>query len=59
MKVVERIEMLEAQIEQLKEKYCDECQEWFCENCWARIDEAKEMSKVSEMEMAYGEYLNG
>lgn len=42
MKVVERIEMLEAQIEQLKENYCDECQEWFCENCWARIDEVKE-----------------
>lgn len=57
MKVIERIEMFEAQIEQLKEKYCDECQEWFCENCWARTDE--EMSKVSEMEMAYGEYLNG
>lgn len=42
MKVVEKIEMLEAQIERLKEKYCDECQEWFCENCWARIDEVEE-----------------
>ena len=43
MRVVERIEMLEAQIEQLKEKYCDECQECFCdENCWARVDEVKE-----------------
>lgn len=42
MKVVERIEMLEAQIEQLKENYCDECQECFCEYCWAIIDEVKE-----------------
>ena len=41
MKVVEKIEMLETQIEQLKEKYCDECQEWFCENCWARTDEVE------------------
>ena len=42
MKVVDIIETLEAQIEQLQEKYCDECQEWSCENCWARIDEVEE-----------------
>jgi len=42
MKVVDIIEKLEAQIEQLREKYCAECQEWSCENCWARIDEAEE-----------------
>lgn len=42
MRVVEKIEMLEAQIERLKEKYCDECQEYFCEYCWARIDEIEE-----------------
>lgn len=34
MKVVERIEMLEAQIEQLKEKYCEEC--------GAKMDEVEE-----------------
>lgn len=42
MKVIEKIEMLETQIEELKEKYCVECQEWFCENCWARIEEVEE-----------------
>lgn len=42
MKVVDIIEKLEAQIEQLREKYCAECQEWSCENCWARIDEVEE-----------------
>ena len=32
----------------------------YCPNCGSRmVDEDKEMSKVSEMEMAYGEYLNG
>ena len=41
MKVVDIIEKLEAQIEQLQEKYCAECQEWSCENCWARIDEVE------------------
>ena len=42
MKVVDKIEMLEVQIEQLKEKYCVECQEWSCEDCFARIDEVEE-----------------
>ena len=30
----------------------------YCPNCGAKMDENQEMSKVSEMEMAYGEYLN-
>ncbi len=34
----------------------------YCPNCGAKMDAdelEKEMSKVAEMEMAYGEYLNG
>lgn len=32
----------------------------YCEECGAKMmREDEEMSKVSEMEMAYGEYLNG
>lgn len=32
----------------------------YCEECGAKMmNEDEEMSKVSEMEMAYGEYLNG
>lgn len=42
MKVIDIIENLEAQIGQLQEKYCAECQEWSCENCWAIIDEVEE-----------------
>ena len=31
----------------------------YCPNCGAKMmNEDKEMSKVAEMEMAYGEYLN-
>ena len=49
---------------------CQSCaylllKEYFCERDLAvylcpfyQINESKEMSKVSEMEMAYGEYLN-
>ena len=44
MKVVDIIEMLEAQIEQLKEKYCAECQEWLCENCGADMRGGKDES---------------
>ena len=30
----------------------------YCPACGAKMNEDEEMSKVSEMEMAYGEYLN-
>lgn len=47
--------------------YCTETGDWdgdwnYCPNCGAKMDadelEEKEMSKIVEMEMAYGEYLN-
>jgi len=59
MKVIERIKMLEAQIEQLKEKYCDECQEWSCESCWARIDEVEptDFPAVDVEEVRHGHWV--
>ena len=46
--------------------YCTETGDWdgdwnYCPNCGAKMDAnelEKEMSKIAEMEMAYGEYLN-
>ena len=33
MRVIERIEQLQSEIEKIKEKYCDYCQEYYCEDC--------------------------
>ena len=33
MKVIERVEQLQAELQDLTEKYCDNCQEFLCEEC--------------------------
>ena len=33
MRVIERIEQLQAEINKLEEEYCDYCQEYSCEDC--------------------------
>jgi len=42
MKAIEKIEKLEEEIEKLKEKYCDNCQEYDCDFCFAEIEEGEE-----------------
>lgn len=38
MRVVDKIEKLKEEIEKLTEKYCEQCQEFTCDYCWARIE---------------------
>ena len=38
MRVVDKIEELKEEIESLTEKYCENCQEFTCDYCWARIE---------------------
>lgn len=33
MKVIERVEQLRAELKNITEKYCDNCQEFLCEYC--------------------------
>lgn len=33
MKVIERAEQLEAELQGIYEEYCDNCQEFLCEEC--------------------------
>lgn len=42
MKAVEKIEKLEDEIDELHRKYCDNCQEYDCNFCWAEIEEGEE-----------------
>lgn len=38
----ELIRKLENEIYELREKYCEGCQEWDCDNCWADADGEEE-----------------
>ena len=38
----ELIRKLENEIYELREKYCESCQEWDCEYCWAEVDGGEE-----------------
>ena len=42
MTAIEKIELLQEQIKKVEEKYCKNCQEWDCEDCWAMIDGERE-----------------
>ena len=42
MKVVDKIAMLKAQIEDIETRYCGQCQEWSCEDCSIKMDEVEE-----------------
>ena len=33
MKVIERVEQLNAELQDITEEYCDNCQEFLCEEC--------------------------
>ena len=35
MTVAEKIIALNEEREKLEERYCENCQEWSCDNCWA------------------------
>lgn len=41
MRVIEIIEHLTNQIDRIKKKYCDNCQEYYCEDCtiWTEGEE--------------------
>lgn len=47
MKVIERVEQLKAELQDITEEYCDNCQEFTCEYCnrvWKGLDD--EQGKV-------------
>ncbi len=39
MRVVDKIDELQKELERFKEEYCDRCQEFFCSECQREIDE--------------------
>lgn len=45
MKVIDKITVLQQQIESLQEKYCEKCQEVDCDYCWAQADEMDEVEE--------------
>lgn len=42
MTAAEKLEKLQMQIEVIKEKCCENCQAWSCDNCWAVWNEDDE-----------------
>ena len=41
MLVAEELELLKGTIAELEEKYCQNCQEWDCNYCWADVNEVE------------------
>lgn len=41
MLVAEELALLKGVITELEEKYCQNCQEWGCDDCWADADDAE------------------
>lgn len=41
MRLIDKIEQLEAEIEEIREKYCDYCQEYSCEDCFIEYRESE------------------
>ena len=39
MSVAEELELLKGAIAELEGKYCQNCQEWDCDCCWADADD--------------------
>ena len=39
MRVIDRIEELKNLMNDLTEKYCENCQTYLCEECWAEVGE--------------------
>lgn len=39
MIVAKEIAFLKTAIEELEEKYCQNCQDWDCDYCWANTDD--------------------
>ena len=37
MTVAEKISALNDERAELEERYCENCQEWCCDNCWAEL----------------------
>ena len=46
MTAIEKIEQLKSKIEELEEKYCENCQEYVCENCWAIVIEGENDEQI-------------
>lgn len=44
MTVAEKISALDEEREELEERYCENCQEWCCDNCWAEVRGTKDES---------------
>ena len=42
MKVVEMLDKLDIRIKDIKEKYCENCQEWVCDGCPYEMEESDE-----------------
>ncbi len=41
MSVAEELDLLKGTIAELEEKYCQNCQEWDCDYCWANADDVE------------------
>ena len=41
MRVVDRLDMLQRELERLKEEYCDGCQEFTCDECRRELKDEK------------------
>ena len=39
MRVIEKLMELELKKEELTERYCENCQEYDCDCCWAEVTE--------------------
>ena len=42
MRVVDKLDQLQKELEMFKEEYCDGCQEFTCDECRRQIEEGNE-----------------
>lgn len=42
MRVIERVKVLQQELEAIKDKYCSNCQDWDCDSCMKKIEDQYE-----------------